>query len=57
MKNYQNKSKTGEITEREMTAEEITQMEAMQQIEPRVHGTLDKGPIPNNKNRSKFNTK
>lgn len=27
-------AKTGEITEREMTAEEITQMEAMQQIEP-----------------------
>ena len=26
--------KTGEITEREMTAEEIAQMEAMQQIEP-----------------------
>ena len=25
---------TGEITEREMTAEEIAQMEAMQQIEP-----------------------
>jgi len=29
--------KTGEVTERELTAEEIAQMEAMQQIEPTSH--------------------
>lgn len=34
MKVREYNAQTGEITEREMTAEEIAQMEAMQQIEP-----------------------
>ena len=34
MKAIEYNAMTGEITEREMTAEEIAQMEAMQQIEP-----------------------
>ena len=34
MKSIEYNSITGEITERELTSEEIAQMEAMQQIEP-----------------------
>ena len=42
MRTIEYNAKTGEITERELTAEEIAQMEAMQNIEPtEPHPTLE----------------
>ena len=42
MKAIENNAQTGEITERELTSEEIAQMEAMQnEVQPEVQPTLE----------------